>query len=194
MHVPFSSKTNHESRSSAGREMKTLRYSPGESWQQRALHEIEQNGDLDDFWLSHTTLDDHVEISLGRKRPQTKSDRTFARAMKPVVEELILQVPRTETNPESEEPISSSSSIDTVIEIVDEFEWFVSPHIHQQLITDHQQLATNLDLALDAQRHLAEEVRSLRRSRAFRIGRILLSPITGGQKLLSRWGSDIAQD
>jgi hypothetical protein len=208
MHVPFSSKTNLERRSSEGREMKTRRYAPGESWQQRALHEIEQNGDLNDFWLSHTILDDQIEISLGRKRPQTKSDRTFARAMKPVVEELILQIPRTEIDPESEEPISSSSSIDTVIEIVDEFEWFVSPHIHQQLATDHQQLATdhqqlatdhqqlatNLDLALDAQRHLATEVRSLRRSRAFRIGRILLSPITGGQKLLSRRGSDIAQD
>ena len=208
LHVPFSSRSNLAKRAAEGKEMKTRRYLPGESWQQRALHEIEERNDLDNFWLSHTLPGDQAEFPSGWKRPKTETDPKFSVTVRPVVEELLSLPMEPSSNEVAMHLTSSNVPIDTVIELVEELEWstsledferFATDHQqlttdHQQLTTDHQQLTTNLDLALDAQRHLAEEVRALRRSRAFRIGGIVLSPITVVRKLLLRLGPDTAQN
>ena len=212
MHVPFSSKSNLVARATQGGQVSEHRAAAGESWQQRALYEIQQKGDLDGFWLSHTIPVDGNQTQVQRKRPRTVVDKNFSTSLRSVIGEMDAFTTLQPMITEITDVTPSISSIDEVIELVEELDRSISQEVfqqlttnhqqlitdhqqlttnhqqlttnHQQLITDHQQLATNLEMARDAQFHLTEEVLSLRNSRAFRLGRLLLSPLTTIRKLL----------
>ena len=219
VHVPFSSKSNLVVRAKVGEQIPEHRSTTGESWQQRALNEIQQRGDLDDFWLSHTISSANDQTQVQRKLPSTATDKNFSTSLRPVIDEMDAFFPLQPLDTETTDVKSSISPIDEVIELVAELDRSISAEVfqqlatnhqqlitnhqqlatnhqqlatnhqqlatnHQQLTTDHQQLATNLEMARDAQFHLTEEVLSLRNSRAFRLGRLLLSPLTTIRKLL----------
>ena len=211
MHVPFSSKSNLVARANEGKQVPEHRSAVGESWQQRALYEIQQEGDLDGFWRSHTIPVDGDQTQVQRKRPGTVVDKSFSISLRPAIEEMGAIFALQKLVEETADLKSTTSSIDKVIELVDEldrsissevFQEFITDHQqlatdhqqlatdhqqlatdHQQLITDHQQLATSLEMAEDAQHHLAKEVRALRSSRAFRLGQTLLRPFAGLRNL-----------
>jgi len=152
MHVPFSSKSNLVARANAGEQVPAHRSAAGESWQQRALYEIRQKHDLDDFWLSHTIPVDGDLTQSQRKRPRTEVDKNFSTSLRPAIEELGEIFAVQQLDDKKTDVKATISSIDNVIELVEELDRSVSSEVFEQLATDHQQLATDhQQLATDHQ-------------------------------------------
>ncbi len=106
-HVPFLSRRRLDRRCQRGRALKEEGFPPTHGWQSQMLSRIDEDGQLDTFWLNHSV---HAKTGIQADRaaePVTTIDMTLSNAFKAATTNLSTAL-RTNDNGTPEKPTSLS--------------------------------------------------------------------------------------
>ena len=193
-HLPMLSRKRLERKSRQGERFHSAGFPPQHGWQAQLLWRLESKGALDDFWLTHS--EPRPEDSYGRGCPATEVDLAIQNALAEVVSEFCSIFPdpvgaHSGRTAESATSVSIGTAVNLLHDalqlgdqvaaerdqVAAERDWIAGEC--QRLGTYHDQVVTELGITVDS---LTREIRSLRSSRAFKVGKVLVRPIS----LLSR--------
>ena len=183
-HLPLLSWARLLRKSEHGQSLVDAGFGQEHGWQNQLIRRLELNGSLLEFWTAHSDSKSNSGSPVGR--PTTVVDLALAEALAGPISEFssVLDTPKA--------PRNSSLTRETTVALGEavrvqhdqikrhQFATAERDHLATQLThttTERDHLATQLSEVTDAVDHLRREVEALRRSRAYRLGRMVLRPV-----------------
>lgn len=188
-HLPLLSRERLMRKSRHGQSLIDAGFSKEHGWQNQLIRRLELAGMLDDLWRAHSDSSDGSSDT--RVRPTTVTDVQLTQALKYAVELALDLFDDRRATPSSRPVAQAMISLDSAIRAQDRVrratEAAIIEHRHLAAQLTHttaerNDLVIQLAATTNAAEDLAREVDALRGSWAYRVGRIIVRPITRARR------------